>query len=227
MGNNMADSTDAGLFAPTVTGAAETIFIEALWPEVFDEEISLSKLNYHTGCARFDEVLFIASIARYVNPEFVFEIGTCEGRTTINIARNCPRLAKLFTLNLPPNAVPNTEWLSQDKVIHEQSRCRIGINFKNSPYKEKIEQIFADSDGYPFEKHAPLDLVLIDGGTRCDTVFAGSQKCWDIMRAGGVLVWRAYNYADGVTLGVDSFCKKNGIKAFSIYKTTLAVALKS
>jgi hypothetical protein len=223
---SMSDISEKGLFKPAITGAAETRFIEALWPEVFDNEVTLSNLHYHIGCARFDEVLFIASIARHINPQFVFEIGTCEGRTTINIARNCPELIKLFTLNLPPEADPGIEWLPQDKVIYEQTKCRIGINFKNSAYQGKIEQIFSDSDGYDFKKHGPIDLVLIDGGTRSESVLASSEKCWKILRPGGVLIWRAYNYADGVTSGVDMFCENNSIKAFNIYKTTLAVALK-
>ncbi len=215
-----------GLFEPATIGVAETRFIEELWPKVFDNEVILSNLHYHIGCARFDEVLFIASIARHINPRFVFEIGTCEGRTTINIARNCPKLKKLYTLNLPPEADPSTEWLPQDKTIYEQTKCRIGINFKDFAYLEKIEQILSDSDGYNFEKHAPIDLVLIDGSTRSESVIASSESCWKILQPGGTLIWRAYNYADGVTLGVDTFCENNAINAFNIYKTTLAVALK-
>ena len=138
----MSDSENTGLYTPTISGAAETRFIEALWPHVFDEEIRLGNLHYHTGCARFDEVLFIAAIARHVNPEFVFEIGTCEGRTTVNIARNCPRLSTLFTLNLPEEDAADVRLLPQDKVIYEESKLRIGKNFKNSPYKDKIKHFF-------------------------------------------------------------------------------------
>lgn len=222
----MENFFEKGLFEPAIKGVAETKFIEELWPEVFDNEVILSNLHYHIGCARFEEVLFIASIARHINPQFVFEIGTCEGRTTVNIAKNCPKLKKLYTLNLPPETDPIIEWTPQDKNIYEQTKRQIGIKFKNFVFLEKIQQILADSDGYNFENHAPVDLVLIDGGTQSESVLASSEKCWKILQPGGVLIWRAYNYADGVTLGVDTFCENNSIKAFNIYKTTLAVALK-
>ena len=225
-GDAMSNVDRSGLYYPTITGIAETRFIEALWPQVFDEEIRLGNLHYHTGCARFDEVLFIAAITRHLNPEFIFEIGTCEGRTTVNMARNSPRLTTLFTLNLPEENVTDIRFLPQDKLIYEQSKARIGGRFRNSPYEDKIQQIFADSDTYKFEGHSPIDLVLVDGGTAYETVLKGSQQCWNILRPGGVIIWRAYNYADGVTRGVDSFCKRNGVKAFNIYKTTLAVAWK-
>ena len=216
----------AGFYKPTLTGKATVKFIEEIWPDIFQHEITLGNLGYHLGGARFEEILFIASIARHLDPRQVLEIGTCEGRTTINIARNCPSLVKLYTLNLPPDDDLNSRWLPQDRFIYEETKARIGANFRNTPYEEKIEQIYANSQDYSFARHAPIDLALIDAGTQSDYVINDSESCWKILRQGGVVIWRAYNYADGVTMGVDAFAQKRGIKVFNIYKTTLAVAFK-
>lgn len=222
----MNKNVTAGIFSPTIRGKAKVLFIEELWPKIFDNEVSLSNLKYHLGCARFEEVLLIASIAKHLNPRYVFEVGTCQGRTTINIARNCPDLIKLFTLNLPPGDDFDSEWLPQDRLLYENSKDRIGINFRNTVYENKIEQIFANSQEYDFAKHPPIDLAFIDASKQCKYVTADSENCWKILQKNAVLIWHDYNYADGVTEGVDEFSERKSINVFNIYKTTLAVAFK-
>jgi predicted O-methyltransferase YrrM len=222
----MRNNLNAGVFNPTIIGKAQVRFVEELWPKVFDNEISLSNLGYHLGGSRFEEVLLMASIAKHLNPKYVFEVGTCQGRTTINIARNCPNLVRLFTLNLPPEDDLDSEWLPQDRFIYENSKDHIGINFRNTAYENKIEQIYANSQSYDFGKHAPIDIAFIDASSQCEYVIADSENCWKILRTGGVLIWHAYNYADGVTKGVDAFSQRKAVNVFNIYKTTLAVAFK-
>ena len=47
------------------------------------------------------EVMVIAALAREAAPANAFEIGTFDGRTTLNIAANLRAGGKVWTLDLP------------------------------------------------------------------------------------------------------------------------------
>ena len=62
--------------------------------------IELDALDPHPGCVRFVELLFLALLLRHTIPQRVFEFGTLQGRTTLNLALNLPETSRIFTLNL-------------------------------------------------------------------------------------------------------------------------------
>ncbi len=79
-------------------------------------EVSLDKVlpNSHTACVNLqyamhrpgslplEELTALAIIVSCLQPRRVVEIGTSEGRTTLNLALNAPPDAEIITVDLPP-----------------------------------------------------------------------------------------------------------------------------
>lgn len=218
---------EAGKFEPAIKGKAQTKFIEDLWKDVFKSGIILSDLSYQLGGVRFDEMVLLASIVKYLNPRKIFEIGTCLGRTTVNFAANAENLEVLYTLDITDNPLSDkTDWLEQDLDLHQQSKGRIGILFKKSIYAEKIVQLWGDSLEFDFSKYNGMDVVFIDANKRYEYVYSDSSNAFDIVSENGVIIWHDYNYADGVTRAVDDFAQDKNLVIYNVYKTTLGVYIK-
>jgi predicted O-methyltransferase YrrM len=219
----------AGIFKPTLESKAAVKFIEEIWPDVFKNEIVLSNLSYHAGCVRYDEIVFLASIVKHLSPRKIFEFGTCKGRTTLNMAANADHLETLYTLNLNEEQIPEEEieWLGQDYALHQENRSQIGVLFRKSPHREKIVQLWGDSSRFDFSAfREKIDLALIDASKHYKYVSADSENAYRMLAPGGVLIWHDYDYADGVTKGVDDFAGRNNLELAKIHKTTLAVCIK-
>ena len=56
------------------------------------------------------EVMVIASLAQRAEPPVAFEIGTFDGRTTLNIAANLKPPGKVYTLDLPRAELGDTKF---------------------------------------------------------------------------------------------------------------------
>ena len=217
---------EAGIFEPSIKGKAEIKFIEDIWPDIFKNSVVLSGLEYHRGAVRYDEIVFLSSISKYLNPKKIFEFGTCRGRTTTNLAVNSEGLEKLFTLNLDPDISANDiDWLEQDYNLYEETKNATGILFKNSAACEKIVQLWGDSKEFDFSRFSNIDLVFIDASKNYEYVYSDSKNAFNMLSKNGIVIWHDYNYADGVTKAVDDFAMDYNIKVYNIYKTTLAVTL--
>jgi predicted O-methyltransferase YrrM len=79
---------------------AEAVDLSAITGDTFNAELIEGKAK--PGNIGVLELAAIVTIAKIVNPSTIFEIGTFDGRTTLNLAKNCPN-SKIFTLDLPSN----------------------------------------------------------------------------------------------------------------------------
>jgi predicted O-methyltransferase YrrM len=165
-------------------------------------------LSYHLGCVRFDEIVFLASIVKHVQPEKLFEIGTCIGRTTINLVKNCDKLKALYTLNLPPDDSCQVDWVAQDRKLYEYSKDKIGARWKKYSYGSMITQLYGDSSKFDYTPYKDMDFVFIDANKQKNYVASDSANGWKMLRSGGILMWHDYAYCDGVTEAVDEFGDK-------------------
>lgn len=133
-----------------------------------------------------------------MQPKRLVEIGTAEGRTTINIALHSPQDSEVITLDLPPEA-PSAEPESGDDY-RQLGIPKPGILSKNHPLSQKIRLILADStkfDWKPYE--GSVDFVFIDGAHDYESVQKDTENAMKIVRTGGVIIWHDYGVVDGVT----------------------------
>jgi hypothetical protein len=100
--------------------------------------------NEFQGFAK--DFLVLHCLIKKINPQTIFEVGTCEGDGTLVITNAC-RTSSVISLDLPPYSAP--EFLRPEVIGR---KCTL-------PYR----QVFGDSMTYNYAQHFPLDAWFIDG----------------------------------------------------------------
>lgn len=148
--------------------------------------VDLVAYRYVYGGLGATELMILCRLARWSQPDRLFEIGTFLGATTLQLAANT--LARVFTLDLPPrghpNHVSNPFWGNPDKP---------GSFFHDSPYAERIEQLFGDSRTFDFSPYArSMDFVFVDGSHKSEPATCDARNALEIVSPGGAIVWHDY-----------------------------------
>lgn len=155
----------------------------------------------------------------------LFEIGTFDGRTTINLALNSPDHCRVVTLDLPAGS--QTKFKIEKKEEHFVRKPEPGIRCEK--YRKvypkvvgKIEQLLGDSATFDFSNfYDSCSLVFVDGSHAYDYVLSDSEIAMRMVRTGGVVLWHDYGRWDGVTRALDELEEKNDYGLQHIRGTTL------
>lgn len=180
--------------------APESTRIELREPEGRDGNISLY------------ELVAICRLVSDHGSERLFEIGTFDGRTTLNLAANAPPAARVFTLDLPREALNDTELRVEEseKIFIEKETS--GARYRGTECERKITQLYGDSatfDLSPF--YNGIDLVFVDGSHAYEYVLSDSTRALGLLRNGkGVVLWHDYGIWDGVTRALNQLYQREG-----------------
>ena len=134
------------------------------------------------------ELTVINKLIRQNNPINIFEIGTFHGRTTLNMACNSPREAKVITLDLPSG-------LQQFPVDTDQGseaqNGALGSKYLGTDCETKIVQLCGDSATFDFSGlYNSMDFVFVDGSHEYENVLNDSRIALKLLRDGaGVILW--------------------------------------
>jgi predicted O-methyltransferase YrrM len=169
-----------------------TVSLDELFPGTARLPIHLERsLPRSIGNLTTDELAAMTLICQWLKPAVVFEFGTFNGRTTLNLAANTPSDTKIYTLDL---ANPETTQHTMDQVdVDLHLRDGSGMFFRNTPVSEKIEQIWGDSA--LFDETAlrgKVDLILVDAAHSYEYVRSDTTKALAMLRPGGVILWHDY-----------------------------------
>lgn len=159
------------------------------------------------------ELLVIAALVQQAEPRICFEIGTFNGRTTINIAMNQPSDGQVFTLDLPRSEKGSTR-LSLDKAeVRYIDKPVPGTKFAGHQLAERIFQLFGDSATYDFSQfHDNVDFMFIDGSHSYDYAKFDSLTATKMIRSrSGIILWHDYDspYWPGVTQALNELYLTN------------------
>jgi len=223
-----------GLFLSTLRShlkAKDRGACEKLLPVVSIESITggctadLLEEQYADGNVTLRELGCIARLVKFHQPARIFEIGTFDGRTTINMARNAEH-AEIFTLDLPKEDVSNTRLRIKKGDITFIDKDVSGARFIGTKYEKRIKQIYADSaacDYTPLENS--IDLVFVDGSHTYDYVVSDTHNALRLLRKqGGVIIWHDYGWSE-VIKALNEFYRRDPFFANlkNIEDTSLAV----
>ncbi|GBD00203.1 hypothetical protein HRbin17_02741 [bacterium HR17] len=172
--------------------------------EVFPSvDLSRVELLYplpRPGSVTFEELVVLACLVRHLRPKRLVEIGTAEGRTTLNFALHAPEDAEIITLDLPPEQT-GAPTLSRGPDYAQLNISEPGVFFRHHPdIARKIRLVLANSttfDWTPYERS--VDFVFLDGAHDYESVRKDSENALRIVRPGGVIVWHDYGNWDGVS----------------------------
>jgi predicted O-methyltransferase YrrM len=174
------------------------------------------------------EMVIINHIIQEKGVRSIFEIGTFDGRTTLNMALNCPKDGRVFTLDLPREQMRSTVLAVDPGDYQHIDKSVSGSRYKDSVAADKITQLQGDSAAFDFGPYRnAMDMVFIDGAHSREYVVNDSKIAFQLLRnRKGVLLWHDYGTFEGVTLTLNEILSTvpalHGIRR--IVGTSLVVA---
>lgn len=175
---------------------------EKIIPEKNLYEIT-GKVNFITVNNEFQdgnispyELECICSIVKHTQPKNIFEIGTFNGKTTLNMAANSCNDTKIYTLDLPKSEITNTKLRIKSGERAFINKQQSGTQFIGTPYEKMITQIYSDSAKYDYSKlNNTIDLVFIDGSHSYEYVINDTHVAMKLLRNGkGIVLWHDYGW---------------------------------
>ncbi len=192
--------------------------------------IELRELEVQAGNMSVDELAVICAIVKRERPGAIFEIGTMNGRTTLNMALNAPEHARIYTLDLPKTEVAQTKYpISKryQKLVDKPQSGELFLKYspEQLPAVGNIIQLYGDSGQFDFTPYRnSIDLVFIDGSHDYDYVLNDSEAALTLLREGkGVILWHDYRPGLEVVPALDAFlARRPGLEVFHIRNTGFA-----
>ncbi len=199
--------------------------------EIIGSNLSASILeaSIEDGNVTQEELKTIASLVAAFKPKSIFEIGTFDGRTTLNMAAHSPEDCRIVTLDLPKIKMYDTELRIKSGDMKFIDKEKSGTRFIGTPYEKMITQVYADSAAYHYKPmENAFDFVFIDGSHSYEYVISDTENCRKLLRNGkGVLLWHDYGWHE-VVKALNEYYKKDpwfsGLK--NIKGTSLAILIK-
>lgn len=178
------------------------------WQCVPPRAVRLYEASSRNGNVSLSELGILARFAADCDADTnLFEIGTFDGRTTLNLAMNAPATCRVITLDLAPATETRYEVVGSEKqyIDKPSSGHRITRYLDKHPaLKTKIDQRFGDSATYDY---APLfgscSLVFVDGSHAYDYARSDTAVARQLVKPGGAIVWHDYGVWSGVTRALE------------------------
>jgi predicted O-methyltransferase YrrM len=157
------------------------------------------------------ELMTVAKLIKRFDPKKIFEIGTFDGRTTLNMAVNSSPEAKVYTLDLPKQEMDlaSLQLAPADKAYINKDT--IGLRYSGTDCEEKIVQLYGDSAKFDFSPFInEIDLAFIDGSHSYEYVKHDSKKALNLLKDGkGVIIWHDYDGWSGVTKALNELYRED------------------
>lgn len=181
------------------------------------------------GNVNLAETAVLNALCRTFRPRRIFEIGTFDGRTTLNLALNSE--ADIHTLDLPAEELDASDVTGADiKYVNKPisgARFRTGPN-KDLPCVKRITQHLGDSAKFDFSPwHGRVDLIFVDGAHTHDFVMNDSEAAFRMLAPeGGVIVWHDYGVWPDVAKALDEIkVARPDLPLVNVRNTSLAVSI--
>jgi hypothetical protein len=199
------------------------------WREVIGARPTrLLETRKNTGDVNLAELAVLAGAAAATNAgEEIIEIGTFDGRTTLNLALNAAAQLRVFTLDLPPEAAPKFALAPGERAYVEKPRS--GRRFLEAPPEwapvtSRITQLMGDSAAFDWSPHfGRAGLVFVDGSHAYDYVMADSDTAFRLVADKGMVIWHDYGVWDGVTRALEQIEASRHLGLRHVRGTSLVV----
>lgn len=173
----------------------------------FNPDMKILEPASANGNVTLQELFSLNFLVAACAPKVLFEIGTFDGRTTLNLAANSPANARIFTLDLPASDLNKTKF-----AIEEYDRLYVqkplsGARFQGRSEGGKITQLLGDSARFDFSPYFnSVDFVFVDGSHAYEYALNDSRIALQLLRnQKGMIVWHDYGHVcwPGVVRALD------------------------
>ncbi len=163
------------------------------WTELvpLDTRIAPRELTHANGNISNFELEVITRLVAFHQPRILFEIGTFDGRTALNMAAHAAPDARVFTLDLPPQQDAALPLEVGDRLFIDKPRS--GARFVGSDMEPRITQLYGDSGTFDFGPWAKkADFIFVDGSHSYEYVLSDSLRAFEMAAPGAVILWHDY-----------------------------------
>ena len=155
-------------------------------------DLPIRQLERPPGTLPLTELLVLCALTRHLKPRRVFEIGTFRGASTVLLAQHAPDGAEVMTLDLPPQDTSTRFTIDNGDITGVP--FTVGEYYRGTPYESRVRQLFGDSAAFDYSPYAKaMDLVFVDGNHAYDNVKADSASAFELVKAGGTIIWDDYH----------------------------------
>ena len=188
--------------------AHATALPQVAWTELLARRpIRLVETAKADGNVNLAELAILAQAAAAVPPgSLVVEIGTFDGRTTLNLAVNAGE-ARVVTLDLPPDERAAFALAPGERQYVDKPQPGARFRSVRPPWLEaarRITQLLGDSatfDWSPYEGRA--GLVFVDGSHAYNYARKDSETAMRLVAKDGLVLWHDYGRWEGVSRALD------------------------
>jgi predicted O-methyltransferase YrrM len=131
----------------------------------------------------------LAAFIQKVDAKRIFEFGTYKGVSTTQLALNLPNDGMIYTLDLPEDHPAYTLAITKAEERQIAAETGKGILIPDE-LLHKVTFLRSDSatfDTTPYQNS--MDLVFVDGAHSYEYVKNDTEKGWEMLRPGGIIVW--------------------------------------
>ena len=192
--------------------------------------IRCMKPEFESGGIFPFEMICMNMMAVHFAPERIFEFGTFNGRTTLNLAVNSRPGTRIFTLDLPFDNPPSTKLRQHPwdgKYVEQHGDGRY---FQKERHRKKITRLYGDSATFDYTPFGgTIDFVFVDGSHSYEYVTNDSDKALRLLRGGkGIILWHDYGTKwHEVTRALNDLYAKNPVfKGMRFIRGTSLVFLR-
>jgi hypothetical protein len=199
------------------------------WSDVFQrQKVCLIETAKRSGNVTLGELAILAQAAAGIpDGSEVIEIGTFDGRTTVNLALNASPSSAIFTLDLPPHQPTRLplEIGERRYVDKPLPGARFSHGRQSFPgLTERITQLLGDSATFDWSNHyGKAGLVFVDGSHAYEYVRLDSATAMRLAASDGVVLWHDYGVWDGVTRALEELERTNNLGLRHIRGTSLVI----
>lgn len=197
-------------------------------------DIELRDFLGQWGNLSVEELCKICLVARWLDPAVIFEIGTYNGLSTLQLALNAPH-ATVFTLDIAPDSLEAVT-LDIGEIDRHLARktgafaFAVGCKFANTTASARIRQLWGNSTTFDFSPYAgSCNLVFIDAGHTYNYVMSDTRRALSLLdpRREGVILWHDYDQVlhPDVTRCLCDLAAE-GLKICHLRNTNLAICLQ-
>jgi len=146
------------------------------------------------GNISFEELLILVELLQACQPTTCFEIGTFDGRTTLNMAANTCDDAVIYTLDLPREQIGSTIFPLNPADLGVVEKETSGVRYRGMVEEYKIQQLYGDSAAFDYAPYqGKIDFVFVDGSHTYEYVLSDSRSAITLLRNGkGTILWHDY-----------------------------------
>ncbi len=160
------------------------------------------------------ELTVIASMVQSRQPRKTFEIGTFDGRTTLNLFLNLPN-STIHTIDLP------------DGVPGSPGGNKPGLHIRDKVRDGSIKQLFGNTLEFDFSPwYSSQDFVFVDAGHSYKNALSDSKTALRLVEGcEGAIIWHDYAVMPGVTKAVEEIRPliESAVDFYWVEDTSLAI----